>query len=931
SLTTLGIGDTSSSFDIVDLQSKLDSMSNLETVILKNIGLTSIPDLSSSKDSLTSFILSNNGEIPSVYPLAAQGLSQLLTFNCNDCSISDLSPMYSLPNLMTISVVGNNICMGSESTEDLGSKFHNYGEAGFILDLGSDLATDQTCDSTGCSSIAYTSDSSCTPITDNIVCSETKPGSTAWYVVCASDSYTSYTSAEDFSCISPGNDDGTFGCSGGCEYGQECRYDSTSTSTSCQQVIVDDILHDVIYSLFGGSDLHCDTTDQTFSVASLKTLISAEDEDGNVSPEINTNYLEDLVSSFSGIEHVGFITKMQFYHLYISETKDLEPLSTLSNLNYLFLSDSTLVDMVDPFDLPDFTGLSSLETLFLQNMPLTLPSDRYVLPSTIKELRIVRTPTAQAGFDKNVGYNYLSSLEYLQFGGEDNLITSIESLSEDQLAIITGFQFANYPIYDGFNTVISEMTNLESLYLRNCNLQNIPDLSKSSSTLTDLNFNLNHDITSLVPLSKMGLFSLINLSLRSCSISDLSPLYDFPNLINVSIKNNKICLGTNSIADFIAKFTQSSVSIELGTQNCECFSDITEIGYSDTPITDNIVCSETLPGSGSWHYVCSSHSIASYTSVDTFECLAPLNADGVTYGCSGGCEYGYECRYDELTQSTSSCYLVIIDENLHAYVADMFVDSDETPNYDHRTDSTPSLFSVASLRTLSASTLSNDGFSLSNSDRFALLDGIEHIRSLTSISLPYHNFVSADPLGSLHGLESLSLAHNMYGAPEDADGNVIEGFSDLSFICSLHSLSTLALSSVTSVSALPDTSECADTYTSLSSLNLAETSIIDISALLVAADSTNVSLTELIMNGVSLYDDIVETTSLFDPSILESFSSISSLGLASLGLVDSDLLSIVHLALDELNVAHNSLVDISPLYHLNGDLATLDISYNSIC
>ncbi|GKT27774.1 hypothetical protein ADUPG1_000172, partial [Aduncisulcus paluster] len=134
-----------------------------------------------------------------------------------------------------------------------------------------------------------------------------------------------------------------------------------------------------------------------------------------------------------------------------------------------------------------------------------------------------------------------------------------------------------------------------------------------------------------------------------------------------------------------------------------------------------------------------------------------------------------------------------------------------------------------------------------------------------------------------------------------------------------------------SVSALPDTSECADTYTSLSSLNLAETSIIDISALLVAADSTNVSLTELIMNGVSLYDDVAETTSLFDPSILVSFSSISSLGLASLGLVDSDLLSIVHLALDELNVAHNSLVDISPLYHLNGDLATLDISYNSIC
>ncbi|GKT32960.1 hypothetical protein ADUPG1_006997, partial [Aduncisulcus paluster] len=760
--------------------------------------------------------------------------------------------------------------MGSESTEDLGSKFHNYGEAGFSLDLGSDLATDQTCDSTGCSSIAYTSDSSCTPIASNKVCAETLPGSGVWYVVCASNSYTSYTSAE--------------------------------TLHAFPQVIT--MVHlDVLEGVSMGkrSDLHCDTTDQTFSVASLKTIISVEDEDGNVSPEINTNYLEDLVSSFSGIEHVGFITKMQFYHLYISETKDLEPLSTLSNLNYLFLTDSTLADLVDPFDLPDFTGLSSLETLFLQNMPLSLPSDRYALPSTIKELRIVRTPTAQAGFDKNVGYNYLSSLEYLQFEGEDNLITSIESLSEDQLAIITGFQFANYPIYDGFNTVISEMTNLESLYLRNCNLQNIPDLSKSSSTLTDLNFNLNHDISSLVPLSKMGLFSLSNISLRSCSISDLSPLYDFPNLVNISIKNNKICLGTNSIADLIAKFTQSSVSIELGTQSCECSSDSTAIGYTDTPITDNVVCSETVPGSGSWHYVCSSHSIASYTSVDTFECLAPLNADGVTYGCSGGCEYGYECRYDdELTQSTSSCYPVIVDEILHAYVADMFVDSDGQPDYSHRTEETeddPSLFSVASLRTISTSTLSNDGFALSNSDRFTLLDGIEHIRSLTSISLAYHNFVSADPLGALHGLESLSLAHNMYGAPVDAGGNVIEGFSDLSFICSLHSLSTLTLSSVTSVSALPDTSECADTYTSLSSLNLAETSIIDVSALLVAADFTNVSLTELIMNGVSLYDDVAETTSLFDPSILVSFSSISSLGLASLGLVDSDLLSIVHLPL----------------------------------
>ncbi|GKT31801.1 hypothetical protein ADUPG1_006150, partial [Aduncisulcus paluster] len=738
-------------------------------------------------------------------------LSNLETIKFLDCHVSDLSPLYHLSSLTSVHGTGNNICVGSaETIETIKLKFVSH--ASLTLDLWTTLSTDQACE---CSS----ADLGTTPIADNLICSETKHWSNTWYVVCASDSFTSYTSAEDFTCISPANGDGTFGCTGGCEYGYECRYDSTSNSTSCQQVIVDDILHDVIYSLFGGSDLHCDTTDQTFSVASLKTLISVEDEDGNVSPEINTNYLEDLVSNFSGIEHVGFITKMQFYNLDISETKDLEPLSTLSNLNYLFLYDSILADLVDPFDLPDFTGLSSLETLFLQNMPLTLPSDRYVLPSTIKELGIYNSPTVQAGFDKNVGYDYLSSLEYLQFGGENNLITSIESLSENQLSTIIGFYFDDYPIYDGFNDVISEMTSLINVRLANCNLLTIPDLSNSATTLTYLSIYSNPDITSLVSLAEMGLYSLQTIILFSCSISDISPLYDFPSLSGISIINNKICSGTNSSSDLIAKFTQSSVRIFTGSQTCECSSDSTAIGYTDTPITDNIVCSETVPGSGSWHYVCSSHSIASYTSVDTFECLAPLNTDGETYGCSGGCEYGYECRYvDELTQSASSCYPVIVDENLHAYVADMFVDSDGNPDYTHRTDSTPSLFSVASLRTISSSTLSNDGISLSNSDRFSLLDGIEHIRSLTSISLPYHNFVSANPLGSLHGLESLSLAHNMYGAPEDAGGNAIEGFSDLSFICSLHSLSTLTLSSVTSVSALPDTSECADTYTSLSSL-----------------------------------------------------------------------------------------------------------------
>ncbi|GKT36267.1 hypothetical protein ADUPG1_003136, partial [Aduncisulcus paluster] len=44
------------------------------------------------------------------------------------------------------------------------------------LDLGSDFSTDQTCECSSPDNIGYSD----TPITDNRVCSETKPGSGVW-------------------------------------------------------------------------------------------------------------------------------------------------------------------------------------------------------------------------------------------------------------------------------------------------------------------------------------------------------------------------------------------------------------------------------------------------------------------------------------------------------------------------------------------------------------------------------------------------------------------------------------------------------------------------------------------------------------------------------------------------------------------------------
>ncbi|GKT37942.1 hypothetical protein ADUPG1_003880, partial [Aduncisulcus paluster] len=138
-----------------------------------------------------------------------------------------------------------------------------------------------------------------------------------------------------------------------------------------------------------------------------------------------------------------------------------------------------------------------------------------------------------------------------------------------------------------------------------------------------------------------------------------------------------------------------------------------------------------------WHVVCASDSYTSYTSAEDFTCMQTTSP---TTNCSRGCEYGYECRYlgDEVigddTFTTGECQQVIVNESLHACVAEMFVDSDGTADYEHRTNSTPSLFSVASLKTLESI---DDGSGVYSpvlscpTLHIVELTGIEHITKIT--------------------------------------------------------------------------------------------------------------------------------------------------------------------------------------------------------
>ncbi|GKT28826.1 hypothetical protein ADUPG1_000890, partial [Aduncisulcus paluster] len=899
---------------ITDLVTVIESKCILTSVKLVNVGLSSIPNLSNSQVTLTFLNLSNNSDISSVYPIIKYGLTNLYRFVCSNCSLSDLSPLYSLPYLLEITLIGNNFCLSSGNTEALVSKFYNNEADDFKLNLGSELSTDQTCE---CSfdDIGYTD----TLIASNKVCSETLPGSGTWYIVCASDSVTSYTSAEDFTCISPDNGDGTYGCSGGCEYGYECRYDSESTSSSCQQVIVDENLHACVADMFGENTDHISDSSAyipIFSVASLRTLESVLDsETQQYSPILKCNSVD--ITTLDGIEHLVNVSEVDLTDVTTIESADLILISTMSKLKGLVLSGCTSIS-----SLPDLS-LVPLESLFMAGTNITLQDTidpTLLLPSSLKVLSILNVLITQEQFSAQISVNNLPNLEYLILGGENSSINSISTLGTN----ITTLKIESTNLITDIPVTVSSLL-LEELDLINIDLDVIPDLSNSQETLKTLSISSNSKLSSVHEVFEYGLTKLETLTFMNCNVSDLSPLYSLGSLNNINGKGNKFCIGSESVATLSEKFNNSEINLDLGTdlatsQSCQCSSIAYDIDSTYTPITDNIVCSETKSGSTAWYVVCASDSFTTYTDASTFTCTQPESA---TTNCSGGCEYGYECRYlgdDDNGDSEASCQPVIVDDNLRQYIADNLI-NDST----HMDDSDSSIapkFSVASLRNISYPAVI-DYYTSEDSDKIQNVDGIEHLgSSLTNLILNFNLISDPSPLKTLTYLTNLSLMQNV-----DID--------DMSFICSLTNLDSLNMN-YTSCSSIPATELCLSTYSSLHELYLVSTSILDISPLLFEEDpngdsNINSTLTTLDLNSVSKYDEISDSYEYFDISILQSFTAIEAIDLQSLGIENEDLQYLMHLPLKSLCLITNNISDLSPILHFNKTLTLLYLGYNRIC
>ncbi|GKT20073.1 hypothetical protein ADUPG1_011638, partial [Aduncisulcus paluster] len=253
-------------------------------------------------------------------------------------------------------------------------------------------------------------------LAENIVCTQTKSGSNTWFAVCASDSFTTYSSASSISCVRATASSNN--CIGGCAYGYECRsLSDSSTSGHCVEVIADDALHSCVEDLFEANSDHADDTVSPvlFSVASLKTLVTGFDD----TPVLSCSGAN--VSDLAGIEHLTEITLIDLSCKDSSNYSDtmsdinisdfsLDSLTHLTNLQSLDLSQC--IGIAD--SISHLSGIfNSLEELYLNNITLSEES----ISNISNFSNISRLEVNSCGLDVIIDMSLSSdSLLYLDIG-----------------------------------------------------------------------------------------------------------------------------------------------------------------------------------------------------------------------------------------------------------------------------------------------------------------------------------------------------------------------------------------------------------------------------------------------------------------------------------------------------------------------------------
>jgi internalin A len=221
----------------------------------------------------------------------------------------------------------------------------------------------------------------------------------------------------------------------------------------------------------------------------------------------NLTYLYLWSNEISDLSPLSTLTNLTKLNLHDNQISDIRPLSTLTNLTYLVLCHGRITDLSPLSTLTNLTDLSVYDNPFSDIGPL----------STLINLTIL-----EIGVN---GFDPISS----KFRGQ---ISDIRPLST--LTNLTKLNLNDNQISD--IDPLSNLTNLTELHLCNNQISDLRPLSNLTNlTILDLDDN---QISDIRPLSTLTNLTILHLG--DNQISDIRPLLTLTNLTKLNLDRNPI-------------------------------------------------------------------------------------------------------------------------------------------------------------------------------------------------------------------------------------------------------------------------------------------------------------------------------------------------------------------------------------------------------
>ncbi|GKT14907.1 hypothetical protein ADUPG1_010579, partial [Aduncisulcus paluster] len=507
--------------------------------------------------------------------------------------------------------------------------------------------------------------------------------------------------------------------------------------------------------------LHSDETDfpTISSLTSLSLLQTFIETSGNgystngIIPSLpSLEYLQLPGSSINTIPDLSTVPKLRVFQQSFSITDisnlqtahalqsiHLSTISDITELSTVLSSMSSLIDLSFSIDNPTSTfDLGSITSIKYLNIDGDWNDmSEVILPPNVREcnldyLELTTGPDLSS----------LTSLQILDLGGNHSF-SDLSFLSAESCPSCSSLKKLHLH-YNSIEDIspLSGMTSLEWLDLDDNSISDILTLSYlhslkylsvSSNDLSNVDLTPLSSLSSLNSLLLSGtaitdissistLVSLKYLYISGNDISDISPLFDLSNLYYLGMSSNNLCFGNEDEDDLIELFESDNISIDLHGQTCNCPSLDPDSDSTIAAISEGFVCSETAPSSDTWNVTCMSDSYYTYFDSDTFTCTR--SAD-----CSGGCEYGSECRVN--SDGTHGCASVVPDVGLHGCVSGLIDAADKVSVGDGTY-----AFGVSSLKSIPASS----SLTCSSSSVSSLV-GLEHVGTLSTVDLSSNSIV----------------------------------------------------------------------------------------------------------------------------------------------------------------------------------------------